>query len=130
MTKDAAPDWWRRAVVYQIYPRSFQDSNADGIGDLQGIIDRLDYLNDGSEDSLGVEAIWLSPTFPSPMKDFGYDVSDYNGVHPDFGTLDTMDRLIDECHRRGIKLLLDYVPNHTSDQHPWFIESRSSKTSP
>jgi alpha-glucosidase len=125
-----AAEWWRRAVIYQVYPRSFQDSNGDGIGDLQGIIDRLDYLNDGTENSLGIDAIWLSPTFPSPMKDFGYDVSDYTGVHPDFGDLATMDRLIAECHARGIKLMLDYVPNHTSDQHPWFIESRSSKTSP
>ncbi|MGE5597650.1 MAG: alpha-amylase family glycosyl hydrolase [Hyphomicrobiales bacterium] len=124
------PNWWQRAVVYQIYPRSFQDTNGDGIGDLQGIIDRLDYLNDGTERSLGIDAIWLSPTFPSPMKDFGYDVSDYRGVHPDFGDLAAMDRLIAECHRRDIKLLLDYVPNHTSDQHPWFLESRSSRTNP
>lgn len=123
-------EWWRRAVVYQIYPRSFQDSNGDGIGDLDGVISRLDYLNDGTERSLGIDAIWLSPTFPSPMKDFGYDVSDYCGVHPDFGDLATMDRLIAECHARGIRLLLDYVPNHTSDLHPWFLESRSSKTSP
>jgi alpha-glucosidase len=123
------PDWWRRAVFYQVYPRSFQDSNGDGIGDLQGVIDRLDYLNDGTDQSLGVDAIWLSPTFPSPMKDFGYDVSDYCAVHPDFGDLATMDRLIAECHRRGIHLLLDYVPNHTSEEHPWFVESRSSRTS-
>ncbi|HUG13444.1 MAG TPA: alpha-amylase family glycosyl hydrolase [Thermomicrobiales bacterium] len=123
-------DWWRRAVVYQIYPRSFQDSNGDGIGDLQGIIDRLDYVNDGTDRSLGVDAIWLSPTFPSPMKDFGYDVSDYCDVHPDFGDLAAMDRLIDECHRRGIRLLLDWAPNHSSDQHPWFIESRASRDSP
>ena len=125
-----ASDWWREAVVYQIYPRSFQDSNGDGIGDIPGIIQRLDYLNDGTEGSLGVDAIWLSPTFPSPLKDFGYDVSDYLGVHPDFGTLDDMDRLIAECHKRGIKLLLDYVPNHSSDQHPWFLESRSSRHNP
>jgi alpha-glucosidase len=125
-----ATDWWRHAVVYQIYPRSFQDSNGDGIGDLEGIIQRLDYLNDGTPNSLGVDAIWLSPTFPSPMADFGYDVSDYCGVHPDFGTLETMDRLIRECHRRGIKLLLDWVPNHTSNEHPWFLESRSSRSNP
>jgi alpha-glucosidase len=130
VTDLAGTDWWRRATVYQIYPRSFQDSNADGIGDLQGIIDRLDYLNDGTDASLGIDAIWLSPTFPSPMKDFGYDVSDYCDVYPDFGTLETMDRLISECHQRGIRLLLDYVPNHTSDLHPWFLESRSSKDSP
>jgi alpha-glucosidase len=119
--------WWREGVVYQIYPRSFQDSNADGIGDLQGIIDRLDYLNDGTPESLGVDAIWLSPTFPSPMADFGYDVADYCDVHPDFGNLGTMDRLIAACHERGIKLMLDWVPNHTSDQHPWFLESKSSR---
>jgi len=124
------PTWWERAVVYQVYPRSFQDSNGDGIGDLQGIIQRLDYLNDGTERSLGVDAIWLSPTFPSPMKDFGYDVSDYEDVHPDFGDLATMDRFIAECHRRGIRVLLDWVPNHTSNEHPWFLESRSSRTNP
>ena len=129
MTEHAV-EWWRHAVVYQIYPRSFQDSNGDGIGDLEGIIQRLDYLNDGTPDSLGVDAIWLSPTFPSPMADFGYDVSDYCDVHPDFGTLETMDRLIAECHRRGMKLLLDWVPNHTSDQHPWFLESRASRNNP
>ena len=123
-------DWWRHAVVYQIYPRSFQDSNGDGIGDLEGVIQRLDYLNDGTPNSLGIDAIWLSPTFPSPMADFGYDVSDYCGVHPDFGTLETMDRLIAECHRRGIKLLLDWVPNHTSNEHPWFLESRSWRSNP
>src|SRR5579883_619056 len=116
-------EWWRHAVFYQVYPRSFQDTNGDGIGDLQGIIDRLDYLNDGTARSLGIDAIWLSPTFPSPMADFGYDVSDYCGVHRDFGDLETMDRLIAACHARGIRLLLDYVPNHTSDQHAWFIES-------
>jgi alpha-glucosidase len=123
-------DWWKRAVVYQIYPRSFQDSNGDGVGDLQGIIDRLDYLNDGTEKSLGVDAIWLSPTFPSPMKDFGYDVADYRDVHPDFGDLATMDRLIEECHRRNIRIMLDYVPNHSSDLHAWFLESRSSRDNP
>ncbi len=123
-------DWWREAVVYQVYPRSFQDTNGDGIGDLEGVIQRLDYLNDGTERSLGIDAIWLSPTFPSPMADFGYDVSDYCGVHADFGTMETMDRLIGECHRRGIRLLLDWVPNHTSEEHPWFIESRSSRHNP
>jgi alpha-glucosidase len=125
-----AREWWRDAVVYQLYPRSFQDTDGDGIGDLEGVIRRLDYLNDGTERSLGMDAIWFSPTFPSPMKDFGYDVSDYNSVHPDFGTMATMDRLIAECHRRGIKVLLDWVPNHTSDQHPWFVESRSSLDNP
>ncbi len=126
----AGNDWWRRAVFYQVYPRSFQDSNGDGVGDLQGIVDRLDYLNDGTDRSLGIDAIWLSPTFPSPMKDFGYDVSDYVGVHHEFGDLAAMDRLIEECHRRGIRLLLDFVPNHTSDQHPWFLESRASRENP
>jgi alpha-glucosidase len=123
-------NWWREGVIYQIYPRSFQDSNGDGIGDLQGIIDRLDYLNDGTANSLGVDGIWLSPTFPSPMKDFGYDVADYLDVHPDFGTMATMDRLIAECHKRSMRVMLDFVPNHSSDQHPWFIEARSSKQSP
>lgn len=123
-------EWWRRAVIYQVYPRSFQDSNGDGIGDLQGLIDRLDYLNDGTPGSLGIDAIWLSPTFPSPMKDFGYDVSDYLGVAPEFGDMAAMDRLISECHRRDIRLLLDYVPNHTSDQHPWFVEARASRGNP
>jgi alpha-glucosidase len=122
--------WWKHGIIYQIYPRSFQDSNGDGIGDLQGVIDRLDYLNDGTARSLGVDAIWFSPTFPSPMKDFGYDVADYCDVHPDFGDLAAMDRLIEACHRRGIKVLLDYVPNHSSDQHPWFIESRSGRDNP
>jgi alpha-glucosidase len=121
--------WWKHGVIYQIYPRSFQDSNGDGIGDLEGIIERLDYLN-GTPDSLGVDAIWMSPTFPSPMADFGYDVSDYEDVHPDFGTLETMDRLIAEAHKRDIRVILDFVPNHTSDQHPWFIESRSALDSP
>lgn len=122
--------WWQRAVVYQIYPWSFQDSNGDGIGDLPGIISRLDYLNDGSPDSLGVDAIWLSPIYPSPMKDFGYDVADYCDVDPRFGTLHDFDRLIHEAHRRGIRVLMDLVLNHTSDQHPWFLESRSSRRSP
>ena len=123
-------EWWREAVVYQIYPRSFQDSNGDGIGDLQGIIQRLDYLNDGTERSLGVDAIWLSPTYPSPLKDFGYDVADYEDVHPDFGRLSDMDELIAACHARGIRLLLDYVPNHSSDLHRWFVESRASRDNP
>src|SRR5579871_2054920 len=130
MASDERPPapWWHGGVIYQIYPRSFQDSNGDGIGDLHGIVSRLDYLNNGSEHSLGIDAIWLSPTFPSPMKDFGYDVSDYRGVHPDFGDLAAMDELIAACHARGIRLLLDYVPNHSSDQHPWFLASRSSRS--
>jgi len=124
------PDWWRSAVFYQVYPRSFQDSDGDGRGDLQGIIDRLDYLNDGSERSLGIDAIWICPMFPSPQKDFGYDVSDYCDVDPEYGTLATMDRLIAEAHRRGIRVLLDFVPNHSSDQHRWFVESRSARENP
>jgi oligo-1,6-glucosidase/alpha-glucosidase len=117
--------WWERGVVYQIYPRSFQDSNGDGIGDLAGIASRLDYVA-----GLGVDAIWLSPIFPSPMADFGYDVADYCGVEPIFGNLAAFDALLAEVHARGLKLLLDFVPNHSSDQHPWFIESRSSRDNP
>ncbi|HMU31591.1 MAG TPA: alpha-glucosidase [Nitrospira sp.] len=120
--------WWQSAIVYQIYPWSFQDSNGDGIGDLPGIISRLDYLN-GSPDSLGVDAIWLSPIYLSPMHDFGYDVSDYCDIDPRFGTLADFDRLVSEAHRRGIRVVMDLVLNHTSNQHPWFIESRSSRTS-
>jgi alpha-glucosidase len=122
--------WWQRGVVYQIYPRSFKDTIGNGVGDLNGIIDKLDYLNDGTEVSLGVDAIWLSPFYPSPMADFGYDVADYCDVDPLFGDLAAFDRLAAEAHRRGIKIIVDYVPNHTSDQHPWFIESRSSRDNP
>ncbi len=114
--------WWKHGIIYQIYPRSFQDSNNDGIGDLPGITARLDYLK-----WLGIDAIWLSPTFPSPMADFGYDVADYRDVHPMFGTLADFDTLLAEAHARGIKLLLDLVPNHTSSEHTWFKESRSSR---
>jgi len=114
--------WWRASVIYQIYPRSFQDTNNDGIGDLRGIECRLDYLV-----SLGVGAIWISPIYPSPMVDFGYDVADYCGVDPSFGTLADFDDLLMQAHRRGLKVLLDFVPNHTSDRHPWFVESRASK---
>jgi alpha-glucosidase len=122
--------WWQRAVFYQIYPRSFADSNRDGIGDLDGITAHLDYLNDGTPRSLGVDAIWLNPINPSPLNDWGYDVSDYCGIHPDLGTLASFDRLLAAAHRRGIRVIVDLVPNHTSDRHPWFIESRSSRTSP
>ena len=122
--------WWQRGVIYQIYPRSFMDANDDGVGDLEGIIQKLDYLNDGTESSLGVDAIWLSPMYPSPMADFGYDVSDYCNVDPLFGDLPTFDRLVAAAHQRGVKVLIDWVPNHTSDQHPWFIASRSSRDNP
>ncbi len=122
--------WWQRGVVYQIYPRSFADADGDGIGDLAGITARLDYLNDGTPASLGVDAIWLSPFYPSPMADFGYDVSDYTGVHPMFGTLDDFDELVRQAHARGIRVIIDLVPNHTSDQHPWFVASRSSRDNP
>ena len=117
--------WWERGVVYQIYPRSFQDSDGDGIGDLAGIEARLDHVA-----GLGVDAIWLSPIFPSPMADFGYDVADYVGIDPLFGDLASFDRLLGAAHARGLRLILDFVPNHSSDRHPWFVESRSSPTSP
>lgn len=123
-------NWSRYAVVYQIYPRSFKDSNGDGIGDLHGIIEKLDYLNDGTEKSLGIGAIWLSPIYKSPMKDFGYDISDYTDIDPVFGNLETFDHLIKEAHKRNIKIIMDFVANHTSIEHPWFKESRSSKTNP
>ena len=116
--------WWERGIIYQIYPRSFMDSDGDGVGDLPGIRTQLDYLQ-----WLGVDAIWLSPIFPSPMADFGYDISDYTDIDPIFGTLDDFDALLADAHGRGIKVLLDYVPNHTSDQHAWFIESRASRES-
>ncbi|NWH07891.1 MAG: alpha-glucosidase C-terminal domain-containing protein [Alphaproteobacteria bacterium] len=117
--------WWRGASVYQIYPRSYCDSNGDGIGDLPGIISKLDYIA-----SLGVDAIWLSPIHPSPNRDYGYDVADYFGIAPELGTMDDFARLLDEAHQRGLKVILDEVVSHTSDQHPWFIESRESRHSP
>ena len=117
--------WWRDGVIYQIYPRSFADSNSDGLGDLPGIISRLDYLAD-----LGIDAIWLSPFYPTPDADFGYDISDYCNVDPRFGTLADFDRLVTEAHKRNIRVVLDMVMNHTSDQHPWFLESRSSRENP
>ena len=112
-------DWWRGAVIYQIYPRSFQDHNGDGVGDLVGITERLDYVAD-----LGVDAIWLSPFFTSPMKDFGYDVSNYRDVDPIFGTLGDFDRLLEKAHALGLKVIIDQVISHSSDKHPWFQESR------
>jgi alpha-glucosidase len=117
--------WWQSGVIYQIYPRSFQDSNGDGIGDLNGIARRLDHL-----ETLGVDAVWISPVYASPMADFGYDVSDHCAIDPVFGTLDDFDRLLDAAHRRGVRIILDYVPNHTSDRHPWFAESRRSRADP
>ncbi len=120
----ASREWWREAVFYQIYPRSFQDSNGDGVGDLPGIISRLDYLHD-----LGIDALWISPFYRSPMADFGYDVADYCDVDPVFGTLADFDRLLAGAHERGIRVIVDFVPNHSSDQHPWFIDARSSRTS-
>jgi alpha-glucosidase len=116
--------WWKEAVFYQVYPRSFADGNGDGIGDLPGVIERLDYLAD-----LGVDAIWLSPHYPSPQVDLGYDVTDFVGVHPDYGTLDDFRALLKAAHERRIRIVIDLVLNHTSDQHPWFIESRSSRDS-
>ena len=116
--------WWQRAAIYEIYPRSFQDSDGDGVGDLEGIIQRLDYL-----EWLGVNAIWITPIYPSPMADFGYDVADYTDIHPLFGDVSVFDRLVAELHVRGIRLILDLVPNHTSDQHPWFLEARRDRNS-
>lgn len=126
MNNDNPYLWWQTGVIYQIYPRSFQDSNGDGIGDLAGVIQRLDYLSE----VLPVEAIWLSPFYPSPMADFGYDVSDYTDVDPIFGNMADFDHLVAEAHRRGIRVIIDLVPNHSSDQHPWFQESRSSRDNP
>jgi alpha-glucosidase len=130
MADDLGPDWWREGVDYQIYPRSFSDSSGDGLGDLGGIIERLDYLNDGTPRSLGVDAIWLSPIYPSPDYDFGYDVSDYVAIDPRYGTLADFERLVAEAHRRGIRVVLDLVLNHSSHQHPWFEASRASRTGP
>lgn len=125
MQGPASRAWWRSAVIYQIYPRSFADGNGDGVGDLEGIVGRLEYLA-----WLGIDAVWISPFYPSPMKDFGYDVADFCDVDPIFGDLGTFDRLVEEAHRLGIRVLVDLVPNHSSDQHPWFIESCSSRDNP
>ncbi|MEK2690194.1 glycoside hydrolase family 13 protein [Bdellovibrio sp. GT3] len=124
MTTALAPKkiWWKESVVYQVYPRSFKDSNGDGIGDLKGLISKLDYLK-----HLGIDVIWICPMFKSPMDDNGYDISDYQAIHEEFGSMADFDQLLKECHDRGIRLILDLVVNHTSDEHPWFIESRSSK---
>jgi alpha-glucosidase len=120
-----ADPWWKHAVIYEIYPRSFQDSDGDGVGDLNGITRRLDYLA-----NLGIDAIWLTPMFPSPQVDFGYDISDYVSIDPQYGTMADFDRLVREAKKRQIRIIVDLVPNHTSDQHSWFKESRSSRNNP
>ncbi len=122
---DAKDSWWRHAVIYEIYPRSFQDSNGDGIGDINGIASRLDYLKD-----LGVDAIWITPMYPSPGVDYGYDISNYTAIDPEYGTIEDFDRMVSQAKSRGIRVLMDYVINHTSDQNDWFKESRSSKDNP
>ena len=117
--------WWKEAVAYQIYPRSFKDYNGDGIGDIKGVISKLDYLKD-----LGIDIIWLSPMYKSPNDDNGYDISDYKDIMDDFGTMEDFDNLLREVHNRDMKLIIDLVVNHTSDEHKWFIESKSSKDNP
>ena len=124
-TEFAGCEWWQTGVIYQIYPRSFQDTDGNGIGDLPGITARLDHLV-----NLGVDAIWISPVYPSPMADFGYDVANYTGIDPIFGTLADFDRLLLAAHERKLRVILDFVPNHSSDRHPWFLASRSSRTDP
>ena len=121
----AVAPWWKHAVIYEIYPRSFQDSDGDGVGDLNGITRRLDYLKD-----LGIDAIWLTPVFPSPQVDFGYDISDYTSIDPQYGTMADFDRLVREAKKRNIRVIMDLVANHSSDQHPWFNQSRSSRSNP
>jgi alpha-glucosidase len=123
--KPAADEWWKHAVIYEIYPRSFQDSDGDGIGDIKGITSRLGYLED-----LGIDAIWITPMYPSPGVDYGYDISDYTAIDPVYGTMEDFDRLVAEAKKHNIRVIMDYVINHTSDQHAWFKESASSKTSP
>ena len=123
--KPAADEWWKHAVIYEIYPRSFQDSDGDGIGDIKGITSRLDYLED-----LGINAIWITPMYPSPGVDYGYDISDYTAIDPVYGTMEDFDRLVAEAQKHNIRVIMDYVINHTSDQHAWFKESASSKTNP
>jgi alpha-glucosidase len=124
MTKSAAP-WWLGAIIYQIYPRSFLDTDGDGIGDLAGVENRLDHVA-----ALGADAIWLSPIYPSPNRDFGYDVADYTGIAPEMGTLAGFDALVAAAHRRGLRVILDQVLSHTSDQHPWFLESAAGADNP
>jgi alpha-glucosidase len=125
LAQTSADPWWKHAVIYEAYPRSFQDSNGDGVGDLKGITERIDYLQ-----SLGINAIWLSPIYPSPQVDFGYDISDYENVDPQYGNLADFDQLVAEAKKRNIRIIMDMVMNHTSDKHPWFIESKSSRNNP
>ncbi|PJA51678.1 MAG: hypothetical protein CO167_12775, partial [Candidatus Marinimicrobia bacterium CG_4_9_14_3_um_filter_48_9] len=129
VTETPPQPWWQKAVFYQIYPRSFKDTTGDGIGDLAGIIQKLDYLK-GTPTSLGIDAIWLSPVYPSPQSDFGYDVSDYCAIDPIFGDLSTFRQLLREAHERDIKVVMDLVVNHTSAEHDWFKESRTSRENP
>ncbi len=117
--------WWKHAVIYEVYPRSFQDTNNDGIGDIKGVEQRLSYLK-----SLGVDAIWITPMYPSPQVDFGYDISNYEAIDPQYGTMGDFDSLMKAAKQRGIRVIMDMVMNHTSDQHPWFLESRSSRDNP
>ena len=117
--------WWKESIVYQIYPRSFKDSNGDGIGDLNGITEKMDYLQ-----KLGINVLWLSPVYQSPNDDNGYDISDYQGIMDEFGTMEDFDRMLAAAHEHGIKLVMDLVVNHTSDEHPWFIESQKSVDNP
>ena len=117
--------WWKESVVYQIYPRSFNDSNGDGIGDLNGITEKMDYLKE-----LGIDVIWLSPVYESPNDDNGYDISNYQGIMKEFGTMEDFDRMLAAAHERKIRIVMDLVVNHTSDEHPWFVESRKSKDNP
>src|SRR5579885_1806190 len=117
--------WWKHAVIYEIYPRSFADAKNCGMGNLKGITQKLDYLQD-----LGIDAIWLTPCYPSPQVDFGYDISDYCNIAPEYGTLEDFDELVREAKKRNIRIIMDFVMNHTSDKHPWFVESRSSRNNP
>jgi len=123
--KSTGQEWWRHAVLYEIYPRSFQDSDGDGIGDIKGMTSRLDYLHE-----LGIDAIWITPMYPSPGVDYGYDISDYTAIDPVYGTMADFDILVAEAKKRNIRVIMDYVINHTSDQNKWFLESRSSRTNP
>ncbi len=125
VSQNSSDPWWKNAVIYEIYPRSFQDSNGDGIGDINGITSRLDYLKD-----LGIDAIWITPMYPSPQVDFGYDIADYEAIDPQYGTMADFDHMVSEAKRLNIRVIMDYVPNHTSDQNKWFLESRSSRTNP